>query len=85
MVVAILLLASAAGITGISGVDSDPSALTQSQSRANILQPGRILHGMHPGGGDGQEDIIIDKPGVCPTRRMQLFTFSYNSPNVSIF
>ena len=64
VVVAILLLAFAAGITGISVVDLDPSALTQSQSRANILQPGRILHGMHPGGDDGQEDIIIDKPGV---------------------
>lgn len=48
VVVAIVLLASAAGITGISVVDSEPSALKQSQSRANILQPGRILHGMHP-------------------------------------
>ena len=62
-IVAILLPPSAV-MTIVSMGGSDARTLKQSHSRPSVLQSGRIVHGMHPGGDDGQEDIIMDKPAA---------------------
>lgn len=54
------------GPQAAGGVAEHPVADATSQSRSKVAFPpaGKIYHGMHPGGDDGQEDIVIDKPSA---------------------